>query len=170
MNKITQNIKKKFTLPPVQCSWWYTYIYIYICVYTHISLIQNESLQFLFSELINSKWIFTILIFWAFIIIIFNVHITINSLSTQWRFFLTCPPPPFIWHTGVWTPGFELPRQALYHLSLVPAFLCVGHFRDRFLSTVCPAWPWTAVFLISNSQVARITGKSQWCLAKHAPI
>jgi hypothetical protein len=35
----------------------------------------------------------------------------------------------------------------------------------RVLQTICPGWPWNLILLISDSQIARITSVSHWCLA-----
>jgi hypothetical protein len=35
-------------------------------------------------------------------------------------------------------------------------------FRDRVFWTICLAWLWTTILLISASWVARITGVSHW--------
>jgi hypothetical protein len=35
-------------------------------------------------------------------------------------------------------------------------------FRDRISWTICPAWPWTTILLISAFWVARITNVSHW--------
>jgi hypothetical protein len=34
------------------------------------------------------------------------------------------------------------------------------------LQTFCPGWSWTTIFLISISQVAKVTGVSHWCPAR----
>jgi hypothetical protein len=44
-----------------------------------------------------------------------------------------------------------------------PALFYVGCFWDAVLLTICPGWLWTAIFLISASWVARITGVSHRC-------
>jgi hypothetical protein len=64
----------------------------------------------------------------------------------------------FFWHSGIWTQGLHLepPHQP---------FFCAGFFWDRVSPTICLGWLWTAMFLISASWVARITGVSCWHLA-----
>jgi hypothetical protein len=37
-----------------------------------------------------------------------------------------------------------------------------GFFDIGVLGTICPAWLWTVIFLISASWVARIIGVSHW--------
>jgi hypothetical protein len=37
-----------------------------------------------------------------------------------------------------------------------------GYFGDRILRTICLGWPWTSIFPISASQVARITSVHHW--------
>jgi hypothetical protein len=69
-------------------------------------------------------------------------------------------PLLFFDRTGIWTQGFALAKQALYHLS--PFFS--GYFGDGVLWTISSDWPWTTILLISASQVARITGLSHGCL------
>jgi hypothetical protein len=62
--------------------------------------------------------------------------------------------------TGVWIEGFALAKQALYHLSHTSSLFCSGYFGDGILRTICPGWPQTTILPIS--QIARITGVSQW--------
>jgi hypothetical protein len=91
--------------------------------------------------------------------------------------------------SGVWAQGLALARQVPYHLSHVIIPFCFGCFWDRvshlclgimdhssvdrsvplhpaFIGwhgasqTFCLGWPWTAVLLISASQVARVIGLS----------
>jgi hypothetical protein len=69
--------------------------------------------------------------------------------------------------TEVWTQGLvdckagTLPLEP-HTSSPFPS----GYFRDRVSWTICPGWLRTLILLISDSQVARITGVSPWHLAK----
>jgi hypothetical protein len=58
----------------------------------------------------------------------------------------------FFFSTGVWTQGLHL--EPLHQ----PFFVRV--FWEMVSGTICPGWLWTMIFLISASQVARITGVS----------
>jgi hypothetical protein len=59
--------------------------------------------------------------------------------------------------TRVWTQGFVLAKQALYHVSYASSPFYSGYFGDRVLQTICPGWPQTMILTISASQIARIT-------------
>jgi hypothetical protein len=63
-----------------------------------------------------------------------------------------------------WDWGFVLAKQVLYCLNHDFRPFCSGYFGDGILRTVCLGWPQTAILLISNSQIARITGVSLWHL------
>jgi hypothetical protein len=39
-----------------------------------------------------------------------------------------------------------------------------GYLGDGVSRAVCPGWPWTLIFPISSSQIARIIGESHLCL------
>jgi hypothetical protein len=58
--------------------------------------------------------------------------------------------------TGVWTQGFVLVKQVLYHLT----DSCSPFCSDNFWRTICPSWLWTMIFMISASQEARVIGIS----------
>jgi hypothetical protein len=47
-----------------------------------------------------------------------------------------------------------------------PPILFVEYFQDRVSRTICPGWPWTAILLISEPWVARITGVNYQCPAE----
>jgi hypothetical protein len=86
------------------------------------------------------------------------------SFCTLWNSF----PLPFFCALGLKLHGFMLAKQAFSYLShSASPFLCVwdAYFQDMVSGTICPGWFWTAVFQISASQVARITGMSHWRLA-----
>jgi hypothetical protein len=51
--------------------------------------------------------------------------------------------------------------------ATLPAMFCIGFFRDRVSRTICLGWPQSMIFLISASQVARITGMSHWRLLQY---
>jgi hypothetical protein len=57
----------------------------------------------------------------------------------------------------VWNQGRSRCSTYLSHTS---SPFCSGYFRDWVLRTVCPGWPQTSIFLISVSQIIRITGMS----------
>jgi hypothetical protein len=46
-------------------------------------------------------------------------------------------PLPLFWQYWIWTQGFELAKQALYHLSHISSPFGFGYFGDR-LSLFCP--------------------------------
>jgi hypothetical protein len=67
--------------------------------------------------------------------------------------------------TGVWTQGFALTKQELYHLSHTSSPFCSGYFGDRVSQTICLCCLQTVILLISASQVARIIDVSPRHLA-----
>jgi hypothetical protein len=74
----------------------------------------------------------------------------------------------FLGETRVWTLGFVLAKQVLYHLRHTSRLFCSGYFRDGVSLTICPSWPRTVILLISASPVARIIGARLWHLAGYA--
>jgi hypothetical protein len=67
----------------------------------------------------------------------------------------------FFWKTRVWTQGFSLAKQTLYHFSHTSSPFCSGYFGDGGVSqTICLGWPLSTILPISVSQVAKITGMS----------
>jgi hypothetical protein len=67
--------------------------------------------------------------------------------------------------TRVWTEGFTLARQALYHLSDSNSPLMCWLFLSRVSWTIWVGWLWTEIFLVSAPQVVRTIGMSHWCPA-----
>jgi hypothetical protein len=61
----------------------------------------------------------------------------------------------FFCSTGVWT-------QDLHLEPLHQPYFCEGFFEIGSHRTICQGWLWTAIFLISASWVAKITGVSHW--------
>jgi hypothetical protein len=61
---------------------------------------------------------------------------------------------------GVWTQGSMLAKQELYYLRHTASPLCSGYFGDEGSWASCLDWPRAAIFPISASKVARITGVS----------
>jgi hypothetical protein len=57
-----------------------------------------------------------------------------------------------------------LAKQALYHLSQTSSPFFCDYFGD-VLQTISQSWSETMIFLISASQVARITGMNHQCSA-----
>jgi hypothetical protein len=73
----------------------------------------------------------------------------------------TIPPAFFFFFFGgteIWTQGFMLAKQALYHLSHTCSPFCCGYFGDRVSQTICLGWLPTSVLLISAFQITGITG------------
>jgi hypothetical protein len=67
--------------------------------------------------------------------------------------------------SGVWTQGFIVTKQVLYHLSHITSPFCSGYFGDGILRTTSLSWLQTVILPISASQVARITVVSHQCPA-----
>jgi hypothetical protein len=63
--------------------------------------------------------------------------------------------------TGVWTWGFSLAKQVLYHLSYTSSSFGCGYFGDKVLRTICLGWLQASILWMSAFQIARITGVSQ---------
>jgi hypothetical protein len=68
--------------------------------------------------------------------------------------------------TAVWTQGFVLAEQVLYHSCHTSGPFCSGYFGDGVSWAFCPSWPQTAILLVSASQVIRIIKVSHWCNSK----
>jgi hypothetical protein len=64
--------------------------------------------------------------------------------------------------TGVWTQDFVPAKQRLHCLNHTSSQFCCGYFGDGVLWTTCLGWSGASILLISDSQVARITGVSHW--------
>jgi hypothetical protein len=77
------------------------------------------------------------------------------------------PPFFFWWIWTVWTQGFTLAGQMLYHLSHTCSPFCMVIFGDGVLWTIYPGWSQTTILEISASQVARITGMSHQAPGSH---
>jgi hypothetical protein len=60
--------------------------------------------------------------------------------------------------TGVWTQGLTLARQALTAWASPPALFCDFFFKIGSHKLFAWGWLWTAILLISDSWVAKITG------------
>jgi hypothetical protein len=70
----------------------------------------------------------------------------------------------FLFHFG--RTGFGL--RVLYCLRHTSSAFFSGYFGVRVSQTICQGWSQTAVFLISVSQVARITSVSHLCPASRS--
>jgi hypothetical protein len=51
-------------------------------------------------------------------------------------------------YTKTWTQVFALSRQVLYHLIFTSSPFCSGHFGDRVLLLLRPAWPPVLLFML----------------------
>jgi hypothetical protein len=60
----------------------------------------------------------------------------------------------------IWTQGFTLARQVIYHLSHSPAVFCVEYFQIGSQELLAQSQLWTLILLISASLIARIIGLS----------
>jgi hypothetical protein len=85
-----------------------------------------------------------------------SIHSDRISFSPFFFFFF------FFDGTGVWTQGFALAKQKLYHLNKTSIPFCSSYFGDvgGVSQTICLGWPWTMTLPISISQESRIIGIS----------
>jgi hypothetical protein len=75
-----------------------------------------------------------------------------------------------VWQQGryeAWTQGFAFTKVVLYHLRHTSSPFCSGYFGDGVWRTICWGWPWTMIFPISASHVARTTYVSHWHLTQN---
>jgi hypothetical protein len=79
---------------------------------------------------------------WLFHYCRWKINYWFNSLSMVVSLFFF-----FFGETGIWTLGFVLTKQVLYHLSHAsPVHFAWVILEMGVLQTICPGWPWTAVF------------------------
>jgi hypothetical protein len=81
----------------------------------------------------------------------FQIIYVETSCSRRWKFI----PSSFFWQ--YWGLNSRPTPWAT-----PPALFCDGFFQNRVSRTICPSWFWTAILLITTSQVARISGVTRW--------
>jgi hypothetical protein len=103
-----------------------------------------------------------------------HVHQRAQGMVRQWRGSQnTCAPDStHLTKNGTWllsrslNQGLLLCKELFNCLSHASCPFCSGYFGDGVWQTICPGWCWTAILLLSASQVARIAGVSPWYSAE----
>jgi hypothetical protein len=118
--------------------------------------------SFVFSRMLCT-WNHTAFSNW--LLLLSNVHLRFLHVFLQFGSlftpFFVCVCVCVCGRAGVWTLGFELPKQAFYCFNHTSSSFCSDYLGDGGVSwTICPGCPPTTSLLISASQVVRITALS----------
>jgi hypothetical protein len=84
-----------------------------------------------------------------------NINYTLGDVTVLESFFFF-----FFGSIKVWTQASHLLGSCSTTWPTPPALFCKGFFQNRVSRTICQGWFPSKIFLISASQVVRITGVS----------